>query len=133
LRSNTFLSCLHKVPRTLSNIKDVKNDKESISHASSEDNTEDIIHREKTTEPEHSSEINTNQESSPQGNSVKKRRLNVKQPCTPYISDALDKLTEIRKTVLQQNNDETEFDLWAKSVVVQLNSMEVSRSLKLQL
>jgi hypothetical protein len=59
--------------------------------------------------------------------------LNVKQPRTPsYISDALDKLTEIRKTVLQQNNAETEVYLWAKSLPIQLNSMEVSRALKLQ-
>jgi hypothetical protein len=78
-----FLSFLHKVLPTLSNIKDVNNDEESISRASSDDNTEDTIHREKTTEPEHSSEINTDQECSPQGNSAKKRRLNLKQPRTP--------------------------------------------------
>jgi hypothetical protein len=91
-----FLSCLHKVLPTLSNIKDVNNDEESISRTSSDDNTEDTIHREKTTEPEHSSEINTDQECSPQRNSAKKRRLNLKQPRTPsYVSDALDKLTEI--------------------------------------
>lgn len=126
-----FLSCLHKVPPTFSNIKDVNNDEESISRASNDSNTEDTIHWEKTTEPEHSLEINTVQECSPQ---AKKRRLNLKQPRTPsYISDALDKLTEIRKTVLQQNNAETEFDLWAKSLAVQLNSMDVSRALKLQL
>jgi hypothetical protein len=132
--TDPFLSFLHKVPPTLSNINDVNNDEESIFRASSGNNTEDTIHWEKTTEPEYSSEINTDQECSPQGNSAKKRRLNLKQPLTPsYISDALDKLTKIRKTVLQQNSDETEFELWAKSLAVQLNSMETSRALKLQL
>jgi hypothetical protein len=35
------------------------NDEESISRASSDDNTEDTIHREKTTVPARSPEINT--------------------------------------------------------------------------
>jgi hypothetical protein len=35
--------------------------------------------------------------------------------------------------MLQQNNAETEFDLWAKSLAVQLNSMDTSRALILQL
>jgi hypothetical protein len=35
--------------------------------------------------------------------------------------------------VLQQNSAETEFDLWAKSLAVQLNSMDTIRALKLEL
>lgn len=46
-----------------------------------------------------------------------------------YITDAISKLEKISSA----SKKETEFDLWARSLAVQLNSMDVSRALRLQL
>jgi hypothetical protein len=92
---DSFLSCLHKVPPTLSNIQDTDNGnitaEGSTSRASSDE--EGAILKEKSTESEHYSQNNTGHECSPQGISAKRRRLNLKQPRTPtYVSEAMDKL-----------------------------------------
>jgi hypothetical protein len=67
-------------------------------------------------------------------NSSKRRRLGTEEPGTapPYIAEVLNKLQDIQTTALKLKN-ETEFDVWCKSLAIQLNSMELSRALDLQL
>jgi hypothetical protein len=84
---DSFLSCRHKVPPTLSNIQDTDNGnitaERSTSRASNEE--EDTIRQEKTTESEHYSQNNTRQECSPQGISAKRRGLNSLVPLLMYL------------------------------------------------
>lgn len=62
-----------------------------------------------------------------------KRRKTSKVPST-HVYEALSKLEKIQSAAIcAAHKKETEFDIWAKSVAIQLNKMELNRALNLQL
>jgi hypothetical protein len=67
-------------------------------------------------------------------NSSKRQWLGTEKPgaATPYIAEALNKLENTQTAALKLKN-ETEIDVWCKSLAIQLNGMELSRALDLQL
>lgn len=124
---DSFLRCLYNIP-TLSNLQD-KGHMIKRSTFPASDNNE--IRKEKTMEPERSLKNNTGQESLSQHNSHKRRRFHLKKPRAPiYAFQTLDKFNNTQKT---GSDSETEFDIWARSLAVQFNNMEICRAIRLQL
>lgn len=127
---DSFLRGFHK---SNVQVKDTWTEK-SISPINVIDVTEHKICTEKVIKSEYISPSDIEEESPVEVNSCKRLKFDTRGEPLSFscVSDAMD-AHNIERIPSYKVGFETEFDLWARSLAVQLNNMDISRALKLQL
>lgn len=124
-----FLKKSSKINHTESNLA---NDESQVTSEKETEKQADLVVSHASEDPFAETSVNQTEDNaviSKPITSSKKRRIQNRSNSPTYIGQALEKLEAIQKN----QSSETEFDVWCRSLAKQLNNMDTSSALKLQL